>query len=355
MINVSHIRALVLSAGLISFPITSGAQQVDAVGNIGALVNQGFGTVSALRADIFDAERRLNEWESSLGSAARPVGAGVQGQPSRLATDIARHPLVLTAKPLCKDAFQELVVENIPARVNVIDRCIDDITPRIRFDTPLECATLHWVLGADGQLRLQGYVQGEQDRDGLASTYGAQTVAAVTAKPFPACAALEALELPLSSNAKPGLRLLSNKTRVAFNESLAFEVKTPDFYSYVYIVYLQADGAVVNLTPRIGQLRRQHQPGSTILFGDGSSGRQLYTASAPAGSEAIIAVTSRSPIDSLDTLEIGPSGQFALSANGGLLDQAGFLQLLRQGMEEEHQGSGNREISAEVLHITVVP
>ncbi|WP_299967489.1 hypothetical protein [uncultured Roseobacter sp.] len=352
MTPLSHTRALLLAAGLIVAPLAGAAQQVDAIGNIGALVNQGFGAVSALRADIFDAERRLNELESALTVASPGVG---RGEPSQLATEIARHPLVLTAKPLCKDAFQELVVENVPARVDVIDRCIDDISPRIRYRTALECATLHWVLSGDGQLRLNGYVQGEEDRAQLASTYGAQTVASVTAKPFPACAALEALELPLTSNAKPGVRLLSDKTRVAFKESLAFEVTTPDFFAFVYVVYLQADGSVVNLTPRTRLLREQYRPRSTILFGDGVAGRQLYTASAPAGSEAIIVVTSRSPIDSLDTLEIGPRGQFALAANGAPLDQNGFLGLLSKGMQEEHQGIGSREISAEVLHITVVP
>lgn len=337
-------------------PVPTGAQQTDSVQAVGDLVNQGFGVVAALRNDIYEAERRLSDLEDSIALSASSRASPLVAPPaSNLATQIARHPMVLSSSALCRDAFQELVTQNAPARVDVIASCIEGIRPRARHMSGLECSSLHWVIAPNGQLRLEGHVQGADDFSRLSGKFGIETVATVVQRPFPACAALEALELPMTTNARPSVRLLSNQTRVAFNESLAFEVTTPDFFSYVYVVYLQADGSIVNLTPRTRLLREQHRPNSRIRFGDGVDGRQTYTAAAPPGSEVILAITARSPINSLETLEIGPSGQYALNANGAPLDQLGFLDLLRQGIEEEHSGQGTREISAEVLHITVVP
>ena len=349
----AHCVAVAAAAFLASGP--GDAQQGEAVQAIGDLVNQGLGAVAAMRDDIYDAERRLSELEETLLRSSSRSAPNFADGPSPLAAQIARHPLVLTTNGFCKDAFQELIVETLPARPDVISTCIEEMRPRTRHKARLDCATLHWVVAPNGQLRLEGHVSGTEDYAQLAALYGAQTVATVVERPFPACAALEALELPMTSNARPDLRILSDETRVAFSESLAFEVKTPDFFAYVYVVYLQADGSVVNLTPKTRLLREQYRPNSVLRFGDGLEWLQTYTASAPAGSEAIIVVASRSPIDSLDTLEIGPQGQYALRSDGTPLDQSGFLNLLRRGMEQEHSGRGTREISAEVLHITVVP
>lgn len=336
-------------------PMVAASQDTRALDSLGDLVNEGRGAVAELLSSINQAERVLSDLEDELFLTGSAPGAAGSAQSQQIADQIATHPLVDTASPICKDVFAELVTPTTRANTGAIASCIDELEPRARHNAGFECSSLYWVVAPGGQLRLQGHVQGPEDFRALEAVYGPQTVSGVVERPFPACGALEALELPLTSNTRPKLRLLSNKTRVAFRESLAFEVITPDFYAYVYVVYLQADGSVVNLTPKTRLLREQYNPNSSVRFGDGREGRQTYTASAPAGSEAIIVVTSRSPIDSLDTLEIGRNGQFALATDGALLDQGSFLALLQQGMVEEHKGVGKREISAEVLHITVVP
>lgn len=214
-------------------------------------------------------------------------------------------------------------------------------------------------------VRYTGFVASEVDRleflISKSSTLSSM-VSDIKVRPWPVCEALLSLTEPLGASDRPKVHLLSDATEVAFGQSLAFEVTTPNFPAFVYLVYLQADGSVVNLVPRVGPIRKQYPPHSVLTFGDGKDGRQRFTAVAPAGAEAIIAIAARSPIFQLEELENSDDGgQYTLpewsmpDGDEGMGDRQ-FLTALRAGMEERPEADENvlaREISADVLHITI--
>lgn len=319
--------------------------------------------VSALATE---AEAALRAWEGQLRLADASSGSNINTLSgatsiSALSARISQHSALTSAQGSCRDDLlsvgQPGYRADALARLPELAACADRITPQVRIDLPYECATLYWTASASGGLKMTGHVQDPADLTALQERYGQALTQDVVARPFPVCSALEALELPLTAHSKPSIQMLGGRQQVAYNDSLAFELVTPDFYAFVYIAYLQADGTVVNLLPRRGVVREQHPPRSVLRFGDGQQGRQTYTAGPPSGTEAIIVVASRSPISLLENLEVGASGHYAeRDSSGRILDQALFLELLNQSVDERYvQTLGAREISAEVLHLTVVP
>lgn len=343
------------------------AQQGEDLREVWTLVNEASRQVQDMQNAIEDIEAKLSAWETSMrrtsstGSVRPLLSRGASDGLSTLANQVASHPSVSIADGTCRDDLRSVGQENLLAsalaRLPALNDCAENIAPRVRIDLPYECASLFWQVSSVGTLSLTGHVQDPGDLAELQTRFGPALTENVIARPFPVCSALEALELPLTSDKKPAIRMLSGKSRIPFNDSLAFEVVTPDFYAFVYLAYLQADGTVVNLLPRRSFIRKQHPPRTVLRFGDGQEGRQTYTATAPAGTEAIIGIASRSPIDALEDLEQGASGQYpARDASGRVLDQSVFLDLLNSSLDDEfEQGSGRREISAEVLHLTVIP
>lgn len=332
---------------------------------IDRLISEATTELLQLQSQTERAETALAMWEDQLRQTSTP-GSNITttasgGSIADLATQVGRHGALASAQGVCRDNL--LAVAQPAYRADALGRlpellaCADQIQPQARVDLPFECAALFWTTDAGGALKLTGHVQEPADLDALRARYGQTLTRNVVARPFPVCSALEALELPLTAQSKPSIRLLSGQLRVAYNDSLAFELVTPDFYAFVYLAYLQADGTVVNLLPRRSVLRDQHPPFTVLRFGDGQQGRQTYTASAPAGTEAIIGIASRSPITALENLEVGATGRYAQQdASGRILDQALFLELLNQSIDERFDTTqGQREISAEVLHLTVVP
>ncbi|APX14274.1 DUF4384 domain-containing protein [Tateyamaria omphalii] len=334
------------------------AQQTDATAEINALVNKAFGELTDLQEAYFDIRGKLVDWENSNLRSNRTALTGVSTDDAAyrdVASAIVSHPLVPRADIQCREHLGALLTPGNVVDESALLACGRSIDPRVRHSEAYECSSLFWAVDPAGTLRLNGHVQGSGDLAALRSKYGEQTVATVVERPFPTCAAIEALELPMSSQDRPYVRMLSQRDRIAFGESLAFELTTPDFYAFLYVVYLQADGSIFNLMPRRSLLRQQQDPQSTLRFGDGLDGRQRFTASAPAGTEAIIAVAARSPIDGLDALEVPGSNQYA-KKNGQPVDQAVFLEILKDSLQDEFDATrGRREISADVLHLTVVP
>lgn len=343
------------------------AQQGAALREVYTLVNDANRQILEMQSAIEQTEARLSAWETSLSRAsatrsARTVAPGrSEGELAALGREIANHPVTASASGGCRDDLQSVgqadYLNSALTRLPSINACAQSIAPRVRIDLPFECASLFWKVGTSGALNLSGHVQNPGDLDALRTRFGTALTKDVVTRPFPVCSALEALELPLTSQDKPSIRMLSGQSNILFDDSLAFEVVTPDFYAFFYLAYLQADGTVVNLLPRRGLMRPQHPPRTVLRFGDGREGRQTYTASAPAGTEAIIGIASRSPIDALENLEQGASGQYTMRGASGVrdVDQAVFLDLLNSSLDEEYEaGGGRREISAEVLHITVV-
>ena len=345
--------------------LSAAAQENARLLRIDGLIDETEREISRISALAIEAEAALKVWGDQL-RRADATGSNINtltsaDSLSALSARISQHSAVASAQGACRDDLQAIgqpaYRADALARLPQLSACAGQILPQVRVDLPYECAALYWTTTPNGALKMIGHVQNPADLEALQASYGPALTQAVVARPFPVCSALEALELPLTAHSKPSIHMLGGQRQVAYNESLAFEIVTPDFYSFIYLAYLQADGTVVNLLPRRGVVREQHAPSTVLRFGDGQEGRQTYTASAPAGTEAIIGIASRSPIAVLEDLEVGASGRYAdRDASGRILDQSLFLELLSTSLEERFdQSLGTREISAEVLHLTVVP
>lgn len=318
------------------------------------------GEIATLNDGILFAEQQLSDWEQQILLQERN-GSGLEDIDRQIAAtqkQVLSHPLLPRDAPECDDLWAEMAF-NFPINLAVAQNCIQNMVPTALLPESLECSNLRWTSKPDGQIVLAGHVSKDSDVTFLQRKYGPLTTAEISAKPWPVCGALVALDVPMTSQDKPVMQMLNGSNRIRFNESLAFQVKTPDFFAFVYISYLQADGSVVNLTPRRRPLRTQSPPNTVLHFGDGREGRQTYLASAPAGPEAIIAIAARSPIAELEALEVGASGQYWMrSGTAGLVpvDQGAFIKLIEDGLADRaDNGSKAREMSAELLHITVVP
>ncbi len=210
----------------------------------------------------------------------------------------------------------------------------------------------------DGTPALSGFVSTPEALAVLAERFDPRMTRDIKVRPWPVCEVLKTLDAPLAEPSRPEIRMLGGETRLRYQDSLAFRIEAPDYASFLYIVYLQADGSVVNLLPRRGPLRDQAGIREQFIYGDGRQGRQKFTASPPAGAEAIVVIAARSPIAQLERLEAENGGQFTLPASdrqqGGAADDRFFLTALRAGMAERPEDRRlPREISAAVLHLTI--
>lgn len=218
-----------------------------------------------------------------------------------------------------------------------------------------ECAAVS--LAADGGT-YEGFVESEAELAKLRGQFGAAAVSKVAVRPWPVCETLLTLDRPLLAPSRPRITLKSGGDQKKFGDVLDFSVTTPDFPSFLYVAYLQADGTVVNLVPRRGPLRKQLAPGTVLTFGDGKEGRQTFRAAAPAGTEAVVAIAARSPLLQLEALEAEGNGQFHLAAaskeSGKDADDRLYLSLLRAALVDtpDPQMAG-RDVTADVLHLTI--
>lgn len=352
--------ALVFAAGLTLATSVGHAQDSQARAEIQTLFNEANAELTDLTALYYSMSDRLSDWEEELQrTAALPLidnQDGLQSQAARnLATKIVEHPLLPNTGLRCRDDLGALLIPGNVIDDNGLKDCARDVTLATPYLGRVDCGKLFWEAGPDGVLRLTGHVENPSTKTGLVEKFGEDIAAGVTEIPYPGCQALTTLELPLTSESRPVIRMLSNTSDIAFGESLAFEITTPDFFSFVYVIYLQADGAVFNLMPQRSLLRAQQDPRSRLRFGDGIDGRQTFTAQAPAGNEAIIAIAARSPIQVLDDLERPSDGQYGLYRNQ-VVNHPVFLEILNESMDDlSEEGRGRREISADVLPLTVRP
>lgn len=204
-----------------------------------------------------------------------------------------------------------------------------------------------------------GFVESDAKLAELKQEHPDASMDHVAVRPWPLCEALLTLDQPLGATARPRIALESGSEKVKFGDLVGFSVTSPNFPSFLYVVYLQADGTVVNLVPRNGPLRQQLAPGTVVRFGDGKEGRQRFRAAAPAGPEAIVAIASRSPLGQLEALETDGKGQFRLSAGDRAKDAKDaqdrlYLSQLRAALAETPDAQQSaREVTADVVHLTV--
>lgn len=118
----------------------------------------------------------------------------------------------------------------------------------------------------------------------------------VDLRAWPQCEALLTLADPLSQTERPQLRLLADQAQVAEGDTIAIEIETPSYPSYLYIGYIQADGSVANIHQPRGPVASPLPAYRKLRFGDGEDGRARYVVSAPYGEEMIIVLASKSPL-----------------------------------------------------------
>jgi len=237
-----------------------------------------------------------------------------------------------------------------------------------KSDVKLECGDVR-LKETEQRVTLSGFVASQADKIRLEDSF--RTVAAavgtvltseVAVRPWPICEALLTLAEPLQAPVLPKLATTSGRTTLHYNDTMGLTVTAPDFPSFLYLVYLQADGKAVNLLPRRGQMRQQTPPGTVLTFGDGQEGRARFKVSPPSGTEAVIAIAARSPIAELEALESDGAIYKVAAAAKNPLDNSdsppdrAFLSALRTGLlSRPDQAALPREVAAAVLHLTVEP
>ena len=332
------------------------AQQQPTSAEIWRLVSEADAEIAAVRDRIGDYERAIAEREDELRQLRVSGGLAIDydRKIQRLWTRLAFDDAVRSLRGSCAEAFERDVED---ADLEFALDCLRDASASRKAPEALSCGSLEWVESFGAEVRLTGYVQDEAELELLSARYGDAIVADVSVRPWPICEALDTLEIPITSDDRPNVRMMSDKTEIRFGESLAFEVRTPGFPAFLYLAYLQADGSVVNLAPRLTPLRRQHSPEATIRYGDGLRGRRTFTAGPPTGPEAIVAISSRSPIEGLEALETGPDGQYWSARDPGrLIDRGRYLEILNDSLKDLPKAElGGRELTAHVLHLTIRP
>jgi hypothetical protein len=161
----------------------------------------------------------------------------------------------------------------------------------------MQCASVK-VESVKGTLQLSGFVGNETDasaiRD-LLSPVGDRAKSNVQLRPWPQCEGLITLAKPLAENAH--LNIDSNKKILVDGDKLRLEIKSPNYPSYIYVSYLQADGQVVHLHRYSDQGNKPIPAGTSLVLG----AKGEYVVSGPTfGPESVFVVASALPLLTLD-------------------------------------------------------
>lgn len=160
----------------------------------------------------------------------------------------------------------------------------------------VECADLGRTVTVGNAVALKGFVGQRADLERITSeleSMGAKVSQDADIRPWPQCEALLTLHDVL---AKPSTLKLSvaggNPTVLNEGEQLSIEVTTPDYPSYLYLTYIQANGNAVHLVRPQGRLPKPLAPNTRLVFGQ----KPKFTVSAPFGDEMIVAIATASPL-----------------------------------------------------------
>lgn len=179
-----------------------------------------------------------------------------------------------------------------------------------QIDLGATCGKLTAQVGtqADGYaVKLSGFAGNSADLDRIrnAAMHQPGVVAvdssAVALRPWPQCEASLTLDAALQSPHGMGIVKIPEKERMTKGEHMIFEVQSPDYPSYLYVAYIQADGTAAHL------LRPQGAgltpPRTKLRLGD-TPGQPRYRVGAPYGHEMVVALAAKHPL--LDEAMLGP-------------------------------------------------
>jgi hypothetical protein len=175
---------------------------------------------------------------------------------------------------------------------------------------------------------LSGFVGSAQDLERIRvaalrrSDVRSVDAGAVALRPWPQCEALLTLAAPLRSAHGMLITQTPARSRLLKGEHMIFEVRSPDYPSYLYVAYLQADGTAAHLLrPSGGTLT----PAATLVRLGDTPGAARFRVGPPYGHEMVIALAADHAL--LDEALLGPirERQLLTAYRRALLPAAGQL------------------------------
>ena len=166
----------------------------------------------------------------------------------------------------------------------------------------VRCARIDSAIKAKQVVQLRGFAGSASDLAKLESDLltmpGVRRVdSKVTLYPWPQCEVFlnfaDTLKTPRGLKAK--LRGASAQAFAA-GDSLAIEVVTPAYPTYLYVTYLQASGDAANLYWPEGKFPKALPPNTKMTLGGGAGGEPVYRITPPFGDEIVVVVASASPL-----------------------------------------------------------
>ena len=188
--------------------------------------------------------------------------------------------------------------------------------------------------------RVKGYVGSQADKHLLETAVASSNdveLGEVSVTPWPQCELRQTLAFAVSDHDRPQIGIGGSGDYVE-GERLAFSVRSPGHFSYLYVAYVQADGSVVNLVQPPSPLPTQTPPFQKMTFGDGRDGRASFTIGAPFGQELVVVIASRAPLFDAALAQTQPARE--------------YLSALRRALVYKPQaGMPDRVISAAVVPV----
>lgn len=168
--------------------------------------------------------------------------------------------------------------------------------------------------------------------------------------PWPQCEAMLTYSKPLKSAEGMDIEVAGVTAGTVApvlrdGDPLVLKIRSPDFPSYIYVAYLQADNdgkhEAVHLVQSIDPLK-QYPPGSELVFGDGIDGRSKFTIQGPNfGREMIIAIATASPLYS----KMRPTVEL----------ERDYLSAFRDRLHVQVLDKGERRAAARIYALTTKP
>jgi hypothetical protein len=116
---------------------------------------------------------------------------------------------------------------------------------------------------------------------------------AVALRPWPQCEALLTLDPALHNSHGIAIVQTPERSHLVKGEHVTFEVRSPDYPSYLYVAYLQADGSAAHLLRPADS--GPTAPNTTIRLGEGPH-TVHFKVGPPYGSEMVIALAADQPL-----------------------------------------------------------
>jgi hypothetical protein len=230
-----------------------------------------------------EAERHMAEAERAIAAKDWPAAERALAEAKRLKPD---HPGLAALEAKLKLA-RELEVRPGPAS-----------GVRLPLDPPLssyQCASLG-ISRSGNVATIRGFVGSDGDLTRLReSAKRAGMLVDVAARPWPQCEVLLTFKDVFAESGGLQLQLRGDKREYRKGESLIIDVTTPPTPSYLYVVYIQANGDVVYLLQPSHPVPAPEPQLRTLVFGDGAGGKR-FTVDAPFGNEMIFAFAAASPL-----------------------------------------------------------